>query len=110
MYLSEEIGSINFCEFISEEIGSIKMNGGTKMEFVKVVQSILKDVQLWLTSLIGGVTVAKILILAVKHQAGDAMEKEQSVREIKKSITMCAGAFFLVWFVSYLLGKVKGLA
>ena len=48
------------------------------MEFVKVIQAILKDVQLWLTSLIGGVTVAKVLLLAVKHQAGDGMEKEQS--------------------------------
>ena len=79
------------------------------MEFVKGIQAILKDVQLWLTSLIGGVTVAKVLLLAVKHQAGDGMEKEQAVREIKKSITMCAGAFFLVWFVTYLMGKVQGL-
>ena len=53
------------------------------MEFVKVIQAILKDVQLWLTSLIGGVTVAKVLLLAVKHQAGVGMEKEQAVREIK---------------------------
>ena len=48
-----------------------------------------------------------MLLLAVKHQAGDGMEKEQAVREIKKSITMCAGAFFLVWFVTYLMGKYK---
>ena len=80
------------------------------MEFVKVVQSILKDVQLWLTSIIGGVTVAKVLMLAVKHQAGDGMEKEQAMREIKKYITMCGGSFFLVWFVTYLMGKVQGLA
>ena len=80
------------------------------MEFVKVVQSILKDIQLWLTSIIGGVTVAKVLMLAVKHQAGDGMEKEQAMREIKKSVVMCAGSFFLVWFVTYLMGKVQGLA
>lgn len=79
------------------------------MEFVKVIQSILKDVQVWLTSLIGGVTIAKILLLAVKHQAGDGMEKEQSMREIKKCVTMCAGCFFLVWFATYLISKVQGL-
>lgn len=80
------------------------------MEFVKVIQAILEDVKLWLTSIIGGVTVAKVLMLAVKHQAGDGMEKEQAMREIKKSVTMAAGSFFLVWFVTYLMGKVQGLA
>lgn len=80
------------------------------MEFVKVIQSILKDVQLWLTSLVAGITVVKILILVIKHQAGDGMEKEQSVREMKKSITMAGGCFFLVWFVGYIISKVQVLA
>ena len=80
------------------------------MEFVRVIDSILKDVRTWIMSLMGAITIVKILILSVKHQAGDSMEKEQAMREIKKCITMCAGCFFLVWFVTYLVSKVKGLA
>ena len=80
------------------------------MEFVKVIQSILKDVQLWLTSLVAGITIVKVLIAVIRHQAGDGMEKEQAMREIKKSITMAGGCFFLVWFVTYLVSKVQVVA
>ena len=80
------------------------------MEFVKVIQSILKDIQTWLTSLISAVTIVKVLILVIKHQAGDGMEKEQSMKEIRKSITMAGGCFFLVWFVTYIISKVQVLA
>lgn len=80
------------------------------MEFVKVIESILKDLRTWITSLIGAITIVRVLILAVKHQAGDGMEKEQAMREIKKCLVMCGGCFFLVWFVTYLISKMKGLA
>ena len=80
------------------------------MEFVRVIESILNDVRTWIVSLIGAITIVRILVLAVKHQAGDAMEKEQSMREIKKCITMCGGCFFVVLFVTYLISKMRGLA
>ena len=43
------------------------------MEFVKVIESILKDVRTWIMSLMGAITIVKILILSVKPQAGDSM-------------------------------------
>lgn len=79
------------------------------MPYLDVISNILNEVKVWLFTLIGIVTLVVIVIQAFRYQAGDSAEKQEAIRNIKRTIFMGAGIFALSWFATYVIDKMAGV-
>ena len=77
------------------------------MEFANAVSNLLKDMQGWLLTVIGAVTTVMVAIHSVKFLMGDSGDKAESVSNIKKTLVMGAGVFFLIWLTGEIIGRFK---
>lgn len=64
---------------------------------------------MWLFALIGVVTLVVIIIQAFKYQAGDSSEKQDAVRNIRRTIIMGGGVFVLSWFATYVIDRMASV-
>ncbi len=79
------------------------------MPYLDVISGILNDVKVWLFALIGVVTLVVIVIQAFKYQAGDSSEKQDAVRNIRRTIMMGGGIFVLSWFATYVIDRMSSV-
>ena len=79
------------------------------MEFVQVVETLIKQLQGYLLGLIGVITTIMVAIYGVKFLMGDSGDKSESITNIKKTLIMGGGIFFLVWFSGEVITKFKGV-
>ncbi|HCQ91312.1 MULTISPECIES: hypothetical protein [unclassified Clostridium] len=75
--------------------------------FVPKITAILNDIKGWFLALVAVVTVVVILIHAFKYFQGDGSEKAEAMSNIKKTVYMGGGVFFLIWFATYVVDKMK---
>lgn len=75
--------------------------------FVPRIISLLNEIKGWFLALIAVVTVVVILIYSFKYFQGDGSEKAEAISNIKKTIYMGGGVFFLIWFATYVVDKMK---
>ncbi len=79
------------------------------MPYLDVIAGILNDVKVWLFALIGVVTLVVIVIQAFKYQAGDSSEKQDAVRNMRRTIMMGGGVFVLSWFATYVIDRMASV-
>ena len=79
------------------------------MPYLDVISGILNDVKVWLFALIGVVTLVVIVIQAFKYQAGDSSEKQDAVRNMRRTIMMGGGVFVLSWFATYVIDRMASV-
>jgi len=79
------------------------------MPYINVISGILNEVKVWLYSLIGVVTIVVIIIQAFKYQAGEAVEKQEALKNIRRTIVMSGGVFLLAWLADYVIGKMAAV-
>jgi hypothetical protein len=79
------------------------------MPYINVISEILDEVKVWLYSLIGVVTIVVIIIQAFKYQAGEAVEKQEALKNIRRTIVMSGGVFLLAWLADYVIGKMAAV-
>jgi len=79
------------------------------MQYIDEIVSILDTVKVWLFALIGIVTVIVIIIHALKYQGGDSSEKQDAMRQIRNSIIMGGGVFFLVWIATFIIDRLSNV-
>jgi hypothetical protein len=79
------------------------------MPYIDVISGILKEVKVWLYSLIGVVTIVVIIIQAFKYQTGEAVEKQEALKNIRRTIIMSGGVFLLAWLADYVIGKMASV-
>jgi len=79
------------------------------MPYIDVISGILNEVKVWLYSLIGVVTIVVIIIQAFKYQAGEAVEKQEALKNIRRVVIMSGGVFLLAWLADYVIGKMAAV-
>jgi len=79
------------------------------MPYIDTIAEILNEVKVWMYSLIGVVTIVVIIIQAFVYQAGEAAEKHEAIKNIKRTIIMSGGVFLLAWFADYVIGKMAAV-
>lgn len=77
------------------------------MPYLVKIQGILGDVKGWMFALIGIVTAVIVVKHGFEYQSGGAMEKEQAAKDIRKTLVMGGGIFFLAWFAAYVVTKMQ---
>jgi len=77
--------------------------------YINTIVGILNEVKVWLYSLIGVVTIVVIIIQAFKYQAGEAVEKQEALKNIRRTIIMSGGVFLLAWLADYVIGKMAAV-
>lgn len=68
---------------------------------------ILGDLKGWLIGLVGAVTVVVVIKHGLEYQAGGEGEKSEAIKAIRKTIIMGGSIGFLVWLVTYIIGKMQ---
>jgi len=79
------------------------------MPYINTIAEILNEVKVWLYSLIGVVTIVVIIIQAFKYQAGEAVEKQEALKNIRRVVIMSGGVFLLAWLADYAIGKMAAV-
>jgi len=79
------------------------------MPYINTIAEILNEVKVWLYSLIGVVTIVVIIIQAFKYQAGEAVEKQEALKNIRRVVIMSGGVFLLAWLADYVIGKMAAV-
>jgi len=79
------------------------------MPYIDVIYGILNEVKVWLYSLIGVVTIIVIIIQAFKYQTGEAIEKQEALKNIRRVVVMSGGVFLLAWLADYVIGKMASV-
>jgi len=77
--------------------------------YVVEIINILNQIKGWIFALIGVVTVVIVVKNAFAYQAGDSAEKQEAARNIKKTLIMGGGIFFLAWFANWVITKMAGV-
>jgi len=55
------------------------------------------------------VTIVVIIIQAFKYQAGEAVEKQEALKNIRRAIIMSGGVFLLAWLADYVINKMASV-
>ena len=79
------------------------------MPYIDTIAGILNEVKVWLYALTGVVTLVVVIIQAFRYQAGDAAEKQDAVRNIRRTIIMGGGIFALAWFATYVIDRMSAV-
>ena len=79
------------------------------MPYIDVIAGILNEVKVWLYALTGVVTLVVVIIQAFRYQAGDAAEKQDAVRNIRRTTIMGGGIFALAWFATYVIDRMAAV-
>lgn len=74
-------------------------------EMIKIIQ----DLQGWVLALVVVVAGAVIAVHGIRYIQGGAHEKQQAIQDMKSTGYMGVGIFFLVWFITTMVGRMKGL-
>ena len=77
--------------------------------YVVEIINILNQIKGWIFALIGVVTVVIVVKNAFAYQAGDSSEKQEAARNIKRTLIMGGGIFFLAWFANWVINKMAGV-
>ena len=79
------------------------------MPYIDSIAEILFEVKVWLYSFIVVITIVVIIIQAFKYQAGEAVEKQEALKNIRRTIMMSGGVFLLAWLADYVIGKMAAV-
>ena len=79
------------------------------MPYIDIIAGILNEVKVWLFTLIGIVSLVVIVIQGFRYQSGDSAEKQEAIRNIKRTILMGGGIFVLAWFATYVINKMSAV-
>jgi len=79
------------------------------MPYIDVISGILNEVKGWFFALIGVVTLVVIIKNAFAYQAGDSAEKQDALRNIRRTIIMGGGIFVLAWFATYVIDRMAAV-
>ena len=79
------------------------------MPYIDTIAGILNEVKGWFFALIGVVTLVVIIKNAFAYQAGDSAEKQDALRNIRRTIIMGGGIFVLSWFATYVIEKMSSV-
>jgi len=79
------------------------------MPYIDTIAGILNEVKGWFFALIGVVTLVVIIKNAFAYQAGDSAEKQDALRNIRRTIIMGGGIFVLAWFATYVIEKMSSV-
>jgi hypothetical protein len=79
------------------------------MPYIDTIAGILNEVKVWLFTLIGIVSLVVIVIQGFRYQSGDSSEKQEAIRNIKRTIIMGGGIFVLAWFATYIINKMSAV-
>jgi hypothetical protein len=79
------------------------------MPYIDTIAGILNEVKVWLFTLIGIVSLVVIVIQGFRYQSGDSVEKQEAIRNIKRTIIMGGGIFVLAWFATYIINKMSSV-
>lgn len=79
------------------------------MNFVKVIEKLLNDLQGYLLGLIGAVTTIMVAIYAVKFLMGDSSDKSEAVSNIKRTLIMGGGIFVLIWLAGEIISRFQAV-
>ncbi|MEN8906916.1 MAG: hypothetical protein ABF289_13240 [Clostridiales bacterium] len=75
------------------------------MDYIDEIKKIFEEMQNWLLALVGGITVLMIAVYGIRYLVGDVTDKIESMSNIKKTIIMGVGIFFLIWFGEYIIDR-----
>ena len=79
------------------------------MPYIDTIAGILNEVKVWLFTLIGIVSLVVIVIQGFRYQCGDSSEKQEAIRNIKRTVIMGGGIFVLAWFATYIITKMSAV-
>ena len=79
------------------------------MPYIDVIAGILNEVKVWLFTLISIVSLVVIVIQGFRYQSGDSVEKQEAIRNIKRTVIMGGGIFVLAWFATYIITKMSAV-
>ena len=79
------------------------------MPYIDTIAGILNEVKGWFFALIGVVTLIVVIKNAFAYQAGDSAEKQDALRNIRRTIIMGGGIFVLAWFATYVIEKMSSV-
>jgi len=79
------------------------------MPYIDIISGILNEVKVWLFTLIGIVSLVVIVIQGLRYQSGDCADKQDAIRNIKRTIIMGRGIFVLAWFATYVINKMSAV-
>ncbi len=79
------------------------------MPYLDAIAGILNDVKGWFFALVGVVTLIVVVKNAFAYQAGDSVEKQEAIKNIKKTILMGGGIFVLSWFATYVIERMASV-
>ncbi|MFO7928807.1 MAG: hypothetical protein R6U35_03985 [Candidatus Humimicrobiaceae bacterium] len=79
------------------------------MPYIDVIAGILNEVKVWLFTLIGIVSLVVIVIQGFRYQGGDSAEKQEAIRNIKRTVIMGGGIFVLAWFATYVIDRMSAV-
>lgn len=79
------------------------------MPYIDVIAGILNEVKVWLFTLIGIVSLVVIVIQGFRYQSGDSAEKQEAIRNIKRTVIMGGGIFVLAWFATYVVDRMSAV-
>lgn len=77
------------------------------MAFFQEGAQIIVDVRGWLFLLLTGAAALYILGDVFEYIRGKGSEKAEAWKNIEDKLKMIAGAYFLVWFVTYVAGRMS---
>jgi len=79
------------------------------MPYIDTIAGILNEVKGWFFALIGVVTLIVVIKNAFAYQAGDSAEKQDALRNIRRTIIMGGGIFVLAWFATYVIDRMSAV-
>lgn len=79
------------------------------MNYVNALISLLNEFKGWILTAIGVVTGVMVAINGMKYQKGTVAEKQQAIVDIRSTLEMGGGIFFLVWLAIYVSAKMAGV-
>jgi|GEM_PF-2547494 len=81
----------------------------TDNPYINKLIKIINDFKGYGLTVIGIITVAKVVQYGIQYQGGSDDEKVQAVKLIRKTLIMGGGIFFLVWLATYIITEMSGI-
>jgi len=79
------------------------------LKYASTLSGLLIDIKSWLLVVIGALTILVISYESIKYLAGDGNEKAEALGNIKKTLAMGGGIFFLIWLSGEVISRFQNI-
>lgn len=77
--------------------------------FLDVISNLFSSAQGWIMTIVGVITLFKIAQYIAQYQTGEADEKAHAVKNIRNTLMMGGGGFFLIWFAGEVIKAMEAV-